>query len=830
MKQAQFICNPSEIPVLYDRNIRFSHREVGYSTLAKTILPREGLTVFRRDFSLAAGTAKVVLRATALGVFQLYLNGARIEGEEMKPGWTDYNCRVFEFEYDVTARCAAKNTLLIVVAGGWFNGRIARGGYGNQRLSAAAEIECLDTAGGTLSLDASNDTWLTTIGGQVRMSDIYDGEYIDATLPDLAHDPDAYQWQNAIFFGASVPAITPQIGAPVRVRPQFDRRPVTAVRWRDTRDNGTDYGEIVPLEKKAGENCERQTVHAGEQLILDLEQNMVGRPRVTLRAARGTRVELFVAEMPNDSGALSRGNDGPAGSLYIANYRTARARMVYIAAGEGEETAEPLYTFYGFRYFGIIADGDVEIVSVTGVCLGSDLAETGFVETSNAEVNRLISNIFWGQRSNYFSVPTDCPQRDERLGWTGDTQIFCGAGTYNADARLFLKKWLTDMRDGQNYTRVRGYPNVVPSPHGFTTEDAVASTGWSDAGVIVPWVLYQKYGDVETVAEHYDSMESYMAGLADFGLHGPREKYGDWLSYEETPKAYLSLCYYALDADLMTRFSAILGKEDRRAHYAALRERIQQQFEKEYMRDGKLTVTTQTSYLLALRFDLLRGDARKAGIAALAEKIKANDYTLSTGFLGTGVLNQTLSEVGLDDLAYSLLLQTRDPSWLYSVRQGATTVWERWNSYTKETGFGKVSMNSFNHYAYGAVAEWLYAFAAGIRPDPEAPGFAGKCILAPRPDRRKTLPDGQQPITWLRAHYDSYGGRIESAWEKTENGFTYRFAVPAGMTAAVSLPLAGDTLTVNGKETTLAALGGHREGAFAAFTLSAGKFEICANA
>lgn len=799
MKKAVFIENPAEVRHIYPHPWKSG---LDFNSEKESILPGPGLVVFRRDFTLPEGTARVLLRTTALGVFHLFLNGKKVGNEEMKPGWTDYINRVFEFEYEVSALCGTENTLIVPVAPGWWSGRISCGEYGFRHVAFAGELEFLDATGNTLNLIASDKTWKRTIGGHVRFSDIYDGEYIDATVPDIATEPAAYHWRDAAEMPAPFPAIVPHVGEPVRYRPALSQKPVQAVVYRETRDNGTDFGEIVPLSEKSGAGCERTELQAGETLILDLGQEIVGRPRLILQAPHGTRVEILCAEMRNDSGSRARGNDGAKGSLYLENYRSAHARTVYIAAGAGEETATAQYCFFGFRYFAVRADRDISVVSATGDFLSSDLPETGYVETDHEEVNRLFRNILWGQRCNYLSIPTDCPQRDERLGWTGDTQIFCGAATYNADADGFLRKWLGDARDSQRHSP--GYSDVIPALGALATRHQDGNAAWGDAPVIVPYMLWLKYGDTETIREHFDSMEAYMAFLATLTPAGPRERYGDWLCYEDTPKPYISLCLYACDAALMEKYAGILGKPDRAAHYRALFEEIRARFAAEYLKDGELTVRSQTACLLAIRYGLVTGRELENATDLLKEKILKNDDTLSTGFVGTGILNQTLSQVGLDGLAYSLLLQTKDPSWLYSVRQGATTMWERWNSYTLEKGFGNVSMNSFNHYAYGAVAEWMYESMAGIRADAAHPGFT-HFILAPKPDFRsgEEIPAGQERIRHVKAYFLARTGRIESEWGYENGRFTYRFTIPEGTGARVEFPLIDPhELTLNGKPAT----------------------------
>lgn len=821
--QAKFICIPGVKP---DEKSHPWAAARFFNSADRTIEPGDGLVTFRCEFDLPKGTEKVTLTATALGVFNAYVNGQRVGNEEMKPGWTDYGCRVFEFVDDITALCEEKSALIVTVSDGWWGGRISFGTYGWHEPCLAAEITCFDAAGNVLANFASDESWDAVVGGQILTADIWDGEYRDATMPDIYTFPGGYAWGKASVYTGDVPAIVPHVGEPLRVRPQFNNKPQSAVLYSEVADNGTDFGEIVPIFTRVGAGCEHTRIKAGEKLILDLGQEMVGRPKITVKAPRKARIEVMMGELLNDSGDQSRGNDGPKGSIYMANYRTALARAVYVAAGRGEETYEPTHSFFGFRYFCIIADTDVEILSVEGVFISTDMQETGHIETSNPEINRFFENVQWGQRCNYFSVPTDCPQRDERLGWSGDTQIFCGAGTYNANARGILRKWLGDARDGQRFSH--GYWDVIPVVKIARSEKRNdGSVAWADAGIIVPYMLYLKYHDLETLNEHYDSMELYMAFLEKEG--GPLSRYNDWLAYEETTGAYICHAYYAYDALLMSKMCKALHKDDRAAHYAELYQKLKAEFNAKYVENGMLTEVTQTSCLLALCFDLLDGEVRDNVIAALRKKIVDNDYTLSTGFIGTGILNQTLSKLGMDDLAYSLLLQTRDPSWLYSVRQGATTVWERWNSYTKEKGFGRVNMNSFNHYAYGAVVEWMYASAAGIAVDPDCPGFK-HFVLSPRPDLRKgsELPAGQEPITFVKAHYDSAAGRIESAWDFREGLFTYSFTIPAGTGARVEYPLLNgrDYVVINGCKREVSELYGRILDGKAVFELGAGKYVL----
>ena len=378
------------------------------------------------------------------------------------------------------------------------------------------------------------------------------------------------------------------------------------------------------------------------------------------------------------------------------------------------------------------------------------------------------------------SVPTDCPQRDERLGWTGDTQVFCGAAAYNANVNGFFRKWARDVRDSQREDGSVG--DVIPSV--LNGNASMNNASWADATLIVPYKIYLFFGDRSLLEDHYDSMIKYMEKLATYPLGGRPNAYADWLSYEPTSKEYISFTTYANDADLMSKIAAELSEKEGDRYdldakkYAQIFEEVKAKFNERFVKDGDLTERTQCTYLIALRFGLVDGEVRENCIKALVSKIKANGYKLSTGFVGTGMLNQTLSEVGEDALAYSLLLQGGNPSWIYSLRQGATTVWERWNSYTLETGFGDVGMNSYNHYAYGAVGEWFYETICGILPG-EQGGFR-QFRLAPEPGGS---------FTRACAEYDSLYGKIVSGWELQKDGsLLWNITVPFGTEATLVMP------------------------------------------
>ena len=794
MEFGKFIMN-SDYPIV-DNNKPFLKQKFGYFDFDRRmtdLYDNHGLVAFRDKFSISQNTKNVKLTATALGVFEVYLNGKRIGNDEMKPGWTDYRYRVFEFNYDITDLCKTceDNILVACVAPGWYSGRIANSFYGDKGCAFCAEISIVDMDN-NINILATDESWETSYGGRVRTGEIWDGEFYDAREKCIFSDSDMYEWKQAVLANDITCKVFSHVGETIKIKKK-DISPVSAVVYDGVVNNNTDFGEINIVSRKIGDGCERGLLKKGQKIVLDFGAEIAARPRFKIIAPKDTVISVFCSEMLNDSGLRSRGNDGAKGSPYIENYRSALSRIQYISNGETAEYT-PSYSFFGYRYLEIEADNDIEIVYVVSDIIGSDLKKTGYVETSNAEVNKLIGNIYRGLESNYLSIPTDCPQRDERWGWTGDTQIFCGAAAYFVNAYGFLSKWMGDMRDSRDPDGV--FPFVAPavfSPTSFGT----GSAAWCDAGIIVPYKMWLMYGDKTILEENYEAMETYINGiLARYGISGPHPGFGDWLCYEENRKDCVAVCYFYYDASLMEKISLVLNKPERAEYYAELKTDINTYYKEKFIENGELKGTTQTGYLLPLAFDMLDGELRNKAIEKLKTKIIDNDYTLATGFVGTGLLNQTLSKVGLDDEAYSLLLQTKDPSWLYSVHQGATTVWERWNSYTLENGFGDVSMNSFNHYAYGAVAEWMFSSMAGIKPVEDYPGF-GKFILAPIPDTRKFIPEGQERITSVKAEFESVHGLICAEWYYENGKFVYKVTVPEGTEAKVEFPLLYDETSVN---------------------------------
>ena len=610
-------------------------------------------------------------------------------------------------------------------------------------------------------------------------------------------------------------------GAPIRHRDDLALEPVEAYVWKGVRDAADDrFGKVHVVRRYRLD--EPITIEKGETLVVDFGQNAAAVPCFQAEAAEGTTLTILPAEMLNDDNGLkSRGNDGPEGSVYRQNLRKLwhdGAIAEYTFAGKGIERYRPKFTFYGYRYASLSASDRVKILKLRSVPVTSTpkCVELGRLTTGEKDVNKLISNILWGQYSNYLSVPTDCPQRNERLGWCADTQVFCEAAAYNADVYGFLRKWMRDMRDTQHENG--SFPGVAP--HAQYGSQASEEIGWSDAGIIVPFTMWRQFGDTSIIDDNWEAMEKYLALTAKNKFDSPRansHQWADWLSFEDyesagggadktrlsawetgpdgkrRPRAvtlkywhFLGGCYWLWDARMMATMAEATGRAEAAARYAKMADEALAYIRANFVdkTDGQLLKefrANQTPALFAFKLGLLTDEKAKAATkAALLDNIKAHKGCLTTGFLGTSILMDTLTyDVGVPDVAYSLLLQHENPSWLYSVDQGATTIWERWNSYVKATGFGPVGMNSFNHYAYGAVLAWMYGTMAGIREDLQAPGFK-HIILAPLPDKR---------VGHAEACYDSAYGKIASAWRYDSDGkWTWTFTIPANTTATVTVP------------------------------------------
>lgn len=721
--------------------------------------------MLRKEFSLEGKIQSARVYVTSHGLYEMKINGQKVGTRLFTPGWTSYNKRLQYQTYDITELLRSGNNAVGVRLGdGWYRGWI---GFNNQRnfygstLGLLAQIE-VRYANGETKVITTDESWSASTGA-IRMSDIYDGETYDARLEKENWATPSYEgdsWTSVTKKNWSKDILVAPEGPPVRKIQQLPPVDILTTPEGDT--------------------------------IVDMGQNMVGWIRLNVEGKKGTKVTLTHAEVLDKEG-----------NFYTKNLRKAAQKDTYILSGEGKETFEPHFTFHGFRYVKVEGyPGKLTKDDITGVVIHSDMKPTGHFATSNPLVNQLQHNIVWGQKGNFLDVPTDCPQRDERLGWTGDIQVFAQTACYNMDAAGFLTKWLRDLKADQLDNG--SVPYVIPNVLG---KNAAGASGWGDAAVIVPWTLYQAYGDKQILKTQYESMKAwveYMRKRAQTDsttyLWDSDFTFGDWLSFNSTasdyPGAYtdknlISTAYFARSTDLLQRTAKILGKEEDAQEYSALLENIKQAFQNEYMTpSGRVMSNTQTSYLLALQFGLLSENKKDEAIQYLLTRINKRGH-LTTGFLGTPHLNPVLSEYGHTRQAYELLLRKQYPSWLYPVTMGATTIWERWDGIKPDSTFQNPSMNSFNHYAYGAIGEWLYRTVAGIEAD--SPGYK-QITIHPHPGGN---------LSYARSIKQSMYGEIESEWEVQDGVFRLKVQVPENTSATVVLPAASiEKVMESGKKLT----------------------------
>ncbi len=762
-----------------------------------------GMPVFRKSFTPKGKVMSAKLYTSGLGVYETYINGERVgrllpdgtvEYHELKPGAAEAADRKYYSSYDVThmlnmAYDATDEVVLSAVLGtGWWTGEIAAS-HGSSEAYLAKLI--LTYEDGTTEVIGTDETWQSAYASPYRYSEIFGGEDYDARvdtswmLPGYTSDE---AWSNVAVNTEFEGEITAWMGSYIRVREDLEREVQSVTVYKGAKQaSSIRYGVIDVLATYEDGSF---TLNPGETALIDFGQNAAGWEAFTVQGEAGTVLRIEHGEMLNDrKGEHNRGCDGPGGSLYNANNRSARAATVYTLRGGEPESYHPTLTYYGFRYIEITTTATVTFTKITGEVVTSVDKDTGWMETSDAKINQLISNIRWGQYSNYLSVPTDCPQRNERLGWMADTQVFARAGAYLGFSKSFLEKYMQDVRDTQRNDGA--YPGIAPGD--FVNGAGWGGTGWADAGIIVPYTLYTMFDDEQVIRDNMDSMKAYMRYLSRVGA--PQNIWGDWLAYESNDgeiQNMLGVAYFAWDGLMMAEMCEAIGETETAGTYRQVYERQRDKFISLYVNDdGTLKRGEQSVCLYALYLDLLPDDASVAAVTnQLISNIERNGNRLQTGFLGTKIILETLTKIGRTDVAYTLLLQTDNPSWLYSVDQGATTIWERWNSYTVETGFGDVNMNSFNHYAYGAVANWMFTTMAGIDTHPDAPGFK-KLLIAPVPDSR---------IPHVTASYDSAYGMISAESTVGEGTWVYEITIPANTSAELRLPMAGyNTLTINDK-------------------------------
>ena len=747
---------------------------------------------YRKEFIAQKPVRRAVVYASALGIYDLYCNGQRVGDAFFQPGWSDYLQRAYYRSHDVTAlvRAGGANALGAVVADGWYAGYVGYGllvGYGPNKVgryfygktpALRAQLE-IDYADGTHETVATDESWRVTDRGPTREADLIMGEAYDARAELGAWSApgyDAKTWATAVRAEANprVPALSSDAAGQREVDLGFSAPPKMQA-----------YS-APPIRITQELPAKTVSEPAPGVYVYDLGQNFAGIIRLKVKGAAGTQVRLRYGEMLH-----------PTGLLMTENLRKARATDFYTLRGDpAGETWSPRFTYHGFQYVELTGLPEKpELTAITGLVLHNDMPLVGGFECSDPVLTQFGKNAQWTQRANFIEVPTDCPQRDERLGWMGDAQAYIRTATFNADVAAFFTKWADDVEESQR--SFGAYPDYAPYPMAHGTPGKTFGTGWTDAGIICPWTIWKTYGDTRMLARHWASMTRFMdwrqASTAPDGLGTSiGNPWGDWLNVNEaTPVEFIDTCYHALDCALMAEMAEAIGRPQEAASYRARRARTQAAFTKAYRKaDGTLTVDTQSAYVLALWSGLIADADASAATATLVGKIAKNDYRMATGFLGTRSLLPALTANGQHDLATRLFQSRKFPSWGYEVSNGANTVWERWDSFTAEHGFNGANgrqnsaMNSFSHYAFGAVMEWAYRSLAGI--DSEGAGYR-QIIIRPRPPTTGSNPD-QAPITWVKAHYDSINGRIASAW-KLENGVcTLDVTIPANTTARIFLP------------------------------------------
>jgi alpha-L-rhamnosidase len=679
--------------------------------------------VFGTSFVFEKKITHANLTITAMGVYEAKLNGRRVGQFVMAPGWTSYHKRLQYQEYDITdLLTAGENHIEVTVGKGWYRSPLP--GWGSPYQDELRSRPCGLAAQITLTFEdgsskilSTDESWKVS-DGPVRFSEIYDGEIYDSTK-------------------------TPLLDQPVTI---FDGPTDTLI---------LQQGEEVCEQERLA--VKKVFVTPNGETVLDFGQNMTGYVELFVNANVGDCVDLSFAEVMDKDG-----------NFYTENYRGAKAQYHYICS-DGVQTWHPSLTFYGFRYIRINDfPGSIDCVkpeNFTAIVVHSNMKRTGFLSSSNTLLNQLFSNIIWGQKGNFLDVPTDCPQRDERLGWTGDAQVFVRTACLNYDVEKFFTKWLADLASDQHDDGYVGHviPDLLQNPQ--------ASSSWGDAATICPWQVYLAFGNKQILKNQYQSMKKWIDYITSTtttkylwtgGTH-----YGDWLGLDAPSGSYkgssnedfIASAFYAYSTSLVIQAGTVLGEDV--SELSTLYENIVSTFQKTWP-----TYHTQTECVLAAYFKLAKNC--QAAADQLADMVRACGTKLQTGFVGTPYLLHVLSDYGHTDLAWDLLLRTKYPSWLYPVTKGATTIWEHWDGIMEDGNFWSKDMNSYNHYAYGSVADWVYSVAAGILQRKDAPGYA-KVTIAPHPDKR---------LDWLRAELDTRHGHISSFWTKEDDSWRYEITVP----------------------------------------------------
>ena len=692
---------------------------------------------FRKEFALTGAIESAELQISSLGIFEAYLNGSRVGDAVLTPGWTEYEKRLQYLTYDVTDIIAEKNEITVGVGHGWWGERMgctkkdAPRSYGETpAVIAALKLVYKD---GREEYVFTDESW-SAAKSETLESEIYDGEKTDA-----------------------------------RIEPVFDE-PV--YEYGDTA-----VGELVPYEGELIKEIESVKPRAvivtpkGET-VLDFGQNLTGYLEFTVTGNAGHTVAAKHFEILDKDG-----------NVYTENYRSADALLEYTLK-DGKQTYKARYTFYGFRYVQLIDwCEEIKPENFTAIVVCSDIKRTGYFKCGHAKLNKLYENVIWGQKGNFVDVPTDCPQRDERLGWTGDTEVFCRTGCLNFDSEKFYKKWLHDLALAQKPDGM--VPRVVPNSF-WKAGNEMGSAAWGDAATVVPYEVYMAYGDKTVLCDGFEAMKKWVGFIegrsTDYVWTVPGH-FGDWLGMDAPAGSYrgstseqlIATAYFYLSCGLTVKTGKIIGEDV--SKYEQMLPKIKEAFNRTFVKDGKLTSDTQTAHVLALHFGLVDGELRDNVAKRLIELIEGFGDRLQTGFVGTPYLLDTLTDIGRADKAYTLLLQEKFPSWLFSVNMGATTIWEHWDGLREDGSVWSKDMNSFNHYAYGAVASWMYRTVCGIRYDEKSPAYK-HFFISPIPNAA---------LGFAKAKLDTRNGAIVSEWVCEGQEVRYTFTIPCGMTATVTL-------------------------------------------
>jgi alpha-L-rhamnosidase len=704
--------------------------------------------LLRNEFEISKSVKSARAYVTSHGLYEFHINGDKVGNQLFTPGWTSYNKRLQYQTYDVTDNIQqGKNAIGVILGDGWYRGPLTwdmkKNNYG-EKLGLLLQINITYTDG-TTAIIKSGSAWKSA-AGPILMSEIYDGETYDARLEINGWD-----------------------------KPGFDDKD-----WSRTAEN--EYSKEIliasgdpPIRVTQSIKPVKEFKTPNGDLVIDMGQNMVGWVQFKLKGSTGDKITFRHAEVLDKDG-----------NIYTANLRRAQQKVEYIFKGKDVEIFHPHFTFQGFRYVAVTDyPGEISLDNISGEVIHSDMAPTGNFECSDSLINQLQKNIQWGLRGNFLGIPTDCPQRDERLGWTGDAEVFAPTACFNMDAAAFYTKWMKDfIADQLDDGRI---PHVIPNILG---NDGGAA-GWADAAVIIPWTVYQNYGDIRILETQYESMKAWIKYLkknaGDSYLWKKAVGFGDWLAFATTASDYpgattdkdmIGTAYFYHSTSLLQKIALILGKKQDAKEYTVLMKKIKNAFQLEFItQTGRLASNTQTAYSLALDFDLVPENLIAKAAKRLADDVN-NFGHLTTGFLGTSRINRVLSNNGYTDLAYMLLFRKEYPSWLYPVTKGATTIWERWDGIKPDSSFQDPGMNSFNHYAYGAVGKWLYSSVAGIDIDPNKPGYKN-IIVNPHITKK---------LKFAKAEYHSIYGMISSGWRNENDSVEIDIQVPPNTTADVFMP------------------------------------------